>query len=689
MKFDADRPIESGNDDLLERRPFAERIARQILDVPTEDGFTIAVAGPWGSGKTSVLNMITETIDADRLVLRFNPWLFSGQEELVARFFQELAAQIGQGGSAKHKNVAQTLTNLGKALAPLSPIAGTSTMAELASRAADHWAKPQSLLAQHQALKKSLSESESKILVIVDDIDRLESGETRELMRLIRLLSNLPNVVFLLAYDRERVAKSLDNDPGEGRNYLEKIVQLTYDMPSVRRDILEAIFFDALNNIVVERKLDLHDKQVWQRVFFDIIRPLLGNLRDVKRLLHSLPVTFDAVGDEVALTDLLGLEAIRVLRPGMFEDLRANADYLVNSPETSWHNLAEQDARKQIKEVLEAMLARAGANRHLLSSVLRLLFPLTQQHLETGTVIWSMEASWRRNRRVATPEVLRIYLQAGIDADVIPSQEVRKFVRALTDVATLTALMEPLDGQQLEAVLARLEDYAPDFRADTIPIAVPALLNQLHKLSPDPATMLGISPQMRARRVLIQLLRTSQSQEALGAKMDEMLDKIDSLSGRFMLVREVGYRQDVGSQLIGLNQADSLERKVMEDLEAADAAQLASEWDLWRIAQRILGKLDGEEKARLTKHLREHLSYDQFVMRLLRGSANTAFKDGVPERRLFWDGLLEDYGDEFPLAVARLIEASKGHELGAPDREALDLAQKYLDGWRPAISEDL
>ena len=66
--FDADRPIEGREQDRLGRRSFAEAIARHICAVPVKHGFTVAVVGEWGSGKTSVLNMVAETLKVDSVV---------------------------------------------------------------------------------------------------------------------------------------------------------------------------------------------------------------------------------------------------------------------------------------------------------------------------------------------------------------------------------------------------------------------------------------------------------------------------------------------------------------------------------------------------------------------------------------------------------------------------------------------
>ena len=210
--FDADRPIEYREQDRLGRRSFAEAIARQARAVPAQHGFTIAVVGEWGSGKTSVLNMVAETLVDDLksvAVLRFNPWLFGSADDLVARFFHELSAQLGRSRSEGLKDVAKALSNLGQSLAPLSPITGTTGLANLFAKLTDHWTKPPSLHDKRDHLSKALAASDSRVIVLIDDIDRLEAGETREIMRLVRLTSDLPNVIFLLAFDWRHVARSL------------------------------------------------------------------------------------------------------------------------------------------------------------------------------------------------------------------------------------------------------------------------------------------------------------------------------------------------------------------------------------------------------------------------------------------------------------------------------------------------
>lgn len=348
-------------------------------------------------------------------------------------------------------------------MAPISPVPGTGSLLRLARRLIRKTANPKSLLRQRSALAKALSKAESRIVVVVDDIDRLEPSETREVMRLVRLMSDLPNLVFLLIYDSDRVAQSLDQDHEIGRSYLEKIVQLTYNMPSVRRHVLQRLFLDGLQELIEEHHLDPPVELQWSPIFFDVVFPLLRSLRDVKRLLYSLPVAISAVGNEVAISDLVGLEAIRVLRPKAFEALRGNASHLTGASGTIRPDALRVKSQDDMGNAISNMVREAGEDGELLESAIKVLFPSARGFLDGQPRRSFSSGTLRAQRRVGDEGVLRTYLQAGLDEGTIPAKEVRDFVFALIDGPRINTMLESLDEQKLEAVLGRLEDFEQDF----------------------------------------------------------------------------------------------------------------------------------------------------------------------------------------------------------------------------------
>ena len=630
--------------------------------------------------------MVAETLEDDEdaiALLHFNPWLFGSADDLVARFFRELSAQLGRSRSERLKDVSKALSNLGQSLAPLSPVTGTTGVANLFAKLANQWTKPPSLHDKRDHLSAALAASDSRVIVLIDDIDRLEARETREIMRLVRLTSDLPNVVFLLAFDRRHVARSLGENEIEGRQYLEKIVQVSYDLPSVREAILPGMLLPWLDELIRGRDLAQLDREVWGRVFYDVIKPLLGNLRDVKRYLYSIPVTLDTIGQEVALADLLGLEALRILRPSLFDELRANAEYLVHSESGSRLRMTEEDRSKDVKNKLSAMLVREEGEREMVNSVLEILFPATQRVLRNRSYSLNAIAHWRKERRVACEEVLRVYLQAGLDEGTIPSREVQELVEALTDEKELIRLIDALDEQRFEAALERLEDFERDFPVEAAPIAAPVLVNRMGRLSTHSSGMLGLSPRFKVTRVVLRLLRRIGDPEDLMASMSAMLGKVDTLSGWFELVEMVGHRQSVGHKLVGENQAKQLEDQFVDRLKSATAKQFMDEWNLFALSLRTLHWLEDEDRARLAARLREHLIEDGFVLTLLRTAVNYAHYNGHAEKRVFWDELVEVFGEGLADSVDRLPRSPLYRNLLEEDQDTINLAQRYASGWRP------
>ena len=97
-----DEPITGGDSspDLLNRTPFARRVAETICTIPCSSGFVISIEGPWGFGKTSVLNLIAAhfgTVAAPErpILCTFNPWMVGNVENLAQSFLIQLASAIG------------------------------------------------------------------------------------------------------------------------------------------------------------------------------------------------------------------------------------------------------------------------------------------------------------------------------------------------------------------------------------------------------------------------------------------------------------------------------------------------------------------------------------------------------------------------------------------------------------------
>ncbi|HDV7289917.1 TPA: cytochrome C nitrite reductase, partial [Pasteurella multocida] len=124
-----------------------------------------------------------------------------------------------------------------------------------------------------------LKEVKKPITVILDDIDRLSGNELESILKLVRVTGNFPNIIYLLSFDRERVANTLETSnfvsKGEGHIYLEKIIQVPFDIPKISRQLLENHLFSSLNSILGDVQLD---QNRWSDAYWDIIKPTIKNV---------------------------------------------------------------------------------------------------------------------------------------------------------------------------------------------------------------------------------------------------------------------------------------------------------------------------------------------------------------------------------------------------------------------------
>ena len=136
--FRADQPIDTYKEDLLGRHSFAKALASSILSYEQVDSISVGLFGEWGSGKTSIINMTLEEIRANPttnkpLIMKFNPWNFSDQNQLILQFFNELSLVLCRDDSAeKHLKIGRTIQKYSRFFEPFSYVPTLSFIGETA-----------------------------------------------------------------------------------------------------------------------------------------------------------------------------------------------------------------------------------------------------------------------------------------------------------------------------------------------------------------------------------------------------------------------------------------------------------------------------------------------------------------------------------------------------------------------------
>ena len=332
-KISSDDPIASSEEDTLGRTRAARSFAEHILSLDASKGVVVGVLGPWGSGKTSFVNLARPELEqAGVAVLDFNPWMFSGAEQLIDSFFIELSAQLKL--RPELGVVGKDLEEYGELFSGLVWIPVVGPWVERGRTATKSFAKilqrrKEGVGARRAKVQKALEELKTPLVIIVDDIDRLSSSEIRDIFKLVRLTANFPNVIYVLCFDRIRVETALAEAGLSGRDYIEKILQVTTDIPLAPRQIVAGEIPKALDAVLskIGNSGPFHEGD-WPDAFAEVILPLMRNMRDVRRYASAIYGTVRGLDGQVALVDVLAMEAVRIFMPDVFAELSRCVDGL-------------------------------------------------------------------------------------------------------------------------------------------------------------------------------------------------------------------------------------------------------------------------------------------------------------------------------------------------------------------------
>ena len=444
-----DKPIKSPREDKFGFKSLAKAIADSISKMKSPEGTVIAINGPWGSGKSSLINLVRHHLSKSRKkdhlkIVDFKCWWFRGQEALTIAFFQELCSAMESSGEAARKAVSKIGAQLLRAASPLAGailnVAGGPSAGEIVSKLMNSIGgfieQDETVEKLHKKLSDALCEEpRRRYLIIIDDIDRLSPDEAMLIFRLVKSVGGLPNVMYLLAYDRQIAEKIITQHyrSEEGTHYLEKIVQASFDLPVPSRAMLEKEFFTRLDDVIEEREFG--DGDYLRNLFAEMIAPEIKTPRDLIRILNSLKVTWPAVKGEVDAAEFLCLETLRIRRPKLYATLRANKILLTGSvmEDIGFSARMRLEEKRSPEQYNKIFLETEPSSEHERFRVgLIQLFPELERAWRNVDQI-NLPPDRDRQRRVCAPRHFDTYFRFSLSEDLISKREIEPLIQKAGD----------------------------------------------------------------------------------------------------------------------------------------------------------------------------------------------------------------------------------------------------------------
>lgn len=367
--FQENSPIENWSDDKTTRKLAIDLVAEELNNSYFKNSYSIGIAGNWGVGKTSFIRVLEEKIKKDSIVIHFNPWLSVGRNSLVHEFIESLKTELARYDTSIAKNLDRYLKSLVEiekhTKTDFSSITATIFFPESSSRG------------ELQKIRRAIKLTGKRIIVFVDDFDRLDKQEILDVLKLIRNTGDFPNTIYISCYDKLFILNALQNFNKRNLNTaLDKFFDIEIS--------LSPIPFVKLTDELMKGFFEYFE--IESRYSDEIINVLQENafshFRDTKRFLSAIRLDYLLYGKTLFIKDFFFFELLKVRYPSVIDILWRERNNIFNKyglPEILI--LSETDEERSELKIISILkekkddLFLTEDDIKLISTILSILFP--------------------------------------------------------------------------------------------------------------------------------------------------------------------------------------------------------------------------------------------------------------------------------------------------------------------------
>ncbi|MFI3305103.1 MAG: P-loop NTPase fold protein [Rikenellaceae bacterium] len=339
------------NNDSYKRSDFFDEVSEKLRKAFFFEGsFALGITGKWGSGKSTMLMELVKDVKADNnidICFEFNPWSCDNADQIVSNFITTYKDQVKQ----YIPDLSDNIDSYAKLL--IGSIDNTFTLSGILQNTSSIlFNNTQTLQSQYKIISSRLKKSQVRCIIFIDDIDRLNHNEIMAILRLIRNTANFPNTVFVVAYDKEYVTSTMQNNNIiNPASYLDKIFNLEIQLPKYEE---YAICNELLDRFAAYFKFDKNSKESNKyRIFieksitgkddtentFYLVPKILVTNRDVIRFFNSFKLIWEITKKRdifIVIEDLFYIELLRYKFKPLYDIIRDNPNSILSRETNSF-----------------------------------------------------------------------------------------------------------------------------------------------------------------------------------------------------------------------------------------------------------------------------------------------------------------------------------------------------------------
>lgn len=302
----------------------------------------------------------------------FEAWNYSSKDKILEEFFKTVSQELNTSPDVCVSKVIKLITIYSKLICNLD-ISFLDTIFS-----------DESIVNLKEEIKKCFESCQQKLVIVIDDIDRLLPEEELLIFQIVKMLADFPNIVYILAFDKNKVCNDISKTYHfDGNDYLKKIIQVEKTLPVVDNRILEKIFLSEIKQIVEENKT-YNEEELRNAYDFAYKDIYIKNLRDLYKFFNTFKFMYSAIKDEsLYLLDILSISMIEVFENDLYNYVLANKKIFcsksswVDNSGTVFIHLTNNENPENFNEIAKKILSFKNLN------ILQILFPLLFKEIDT------------------------------------------------------------------------------------------------------------------------------------------------------------------------------------------------------------------------------------------------------------------------------------------------------------------
>src|SRR6202451_2641365 len=485
----SDDPIRDWNEDIIGRTAVVELLAEHVFLLGTP---VIALHGALGDGKSSVLNLLRNAMESKAIVVSFNAWLPGGETTFAIDLFRDIATECRKWiyvPQLRKRALVYARTISGS----IPYFAGLKEMLPAESQRDEI-----------EELRRALTRIPRPIVVLLDEMDRMQKEELLVVLKILRGIASIPNISFICAFSEADLRSRLAKDDTLSYDYLEKFFPVTISLGAPDPELLGRLFQSKLTTALKQRgylreqaeKTDF--TKLLDHAWEASLSGLCTNFRKAGLLLNDIVSAARPIAGEVNAFDLTAIESLRRFYPDVYRMVRKNSVFLTYESR-SWGKKAyvfaedekKRDSQKFLKE-LEVEISKCeepSAARVLLD----LLFPEFEAANKTRAHAYSFirtasAASADSEKRICDPDYFQVYFRAAVPEEMFSNAELEQVISELNRARSQSEI-----DATFSRVLSNIPKQHPK-RADFLW----KLGRSMSRLSDDVAEQLAYAAALRA-----------------------------------------------------------------------------------------------------------------------------------------------------------------------------------------------